>query len=65
MHISVYCDKMGKGRISLPLCCSAMPVNTFVLGNNSASFLTCSSIKYYICENIHKYKLVALGKISN
>ena len=38
LHISVYWDKMGKGRRSnLPLCCSTMPVDTFVLRNNSVS----------------------------
>ena len=44
LHISVYCDKMGKGRRNnLPLCCSTMPVNTFVLGNNSVS---CVSLEF-------------------
>ena len=38
LHISVYCDILGKGRRNvLPLCCSNMPVNTFVLGNSLVS----------------------------
>ena len=33
LHISVCCDKMGKGRRNnLSICCSTMPVNTYVLG---------------------------------
>ena len=52
MYISVYCDRMVKGRrIVLPidLCCSTMPVNTFVLGTIRYPMyyksLTLSSIK--------------------
>ena len=38
MHIVVYCDKVEKGsRNNLPLCCSTIPFNTFVPGNNSVS----------------------------
>ena len=34
LHISIYCDKMGKGRRNIfSLRCSTMPVNAVVLEN--------------------------------
>ena len=68
MHISVYRDKLWMGRRNIvPLCCSTMPVNTFVLRNNSVRVMHIIKVWHEVLldnifmKNIHNYELVGLG----